>query len=93
MAIAPAILLSVTFCLVPPAAAQEESADSQSDDEGIPKFGGPGAVDATVEEDAKKGKPLFEFGFFQPYHDFKTHLAERGVSWFTDCACGWPCNA
>ncbi len=85
MAIAPAILLSVVVCLVPPTAAQEESANGPSDSEGVPKFGGPDAVGTTVEEDAKTGKPFFKFGFFQPYHEFKTHLAEQsGVSYGID---------
>ena len=44
---------------------------------GLPHFGGPDQVDAQLETDRQPKEPLLEFGFLQPYFDFKDRLQTK----------------
>ena len=57
--------------------------DSSTKKEG--SFGGPDQVENQLKSDNKKKEPFFEFGFAQPYFDFKDSLtANTGLSFGLD---------
>ena len=54
--------------------AQVGEEDKKKDGSG---FGGPDQVDRQLEEDNRPKPSFFEFGFMQPYFDFKKNLKEK----------------